>query len=198
MSFVKGINVDQNTLLNDEFITIGTLGPLGTSSEFAAKSFIEQHFKNAPNYKVSLHETFENCIELLVNKKLDYVIVPHAYEHINNFYMMANVKLIEIFRCDTPLYGLAVRKDFQFQESMLSNKQIVSHPAPISLIKHFLNKEVKFSLVNSTSIAAKLVKNRAYDLAITNDVARAECNLVFVQKFKEIPMSWSLFGREEN
>ncbi|WP_335871244.1 hypothetical protein [Bacillus sp. 2205SS5-2] len=75
---MEGINVDPNTFLNEEFITIGTLGPLGTSSEFAAKSFIEQHFKNSPICKVSLHETFENSIDLLVKKKLDYVIVPHA------------------------------------------------------------------------------------------------------------------------
>ncbi len=62
---------------------------------------------------------------------------------------MVNVKVIEIFRYDTPLYGLTVRSDFQFQESMLSNKKIFSHQAPNSLIKHFIIKEVKFSLVNS-------------------------------------------------
>jgi prephenate decarboxylase len=199
MNFLTNHKPLEQDLVLKQTLRIGTLGPIGTSSEHAAKSFAGQHFqKTGLDCVICLHDTFEYCIEQLEKKELDYVIVPHAYEHINKFYMMPNLNLMDIFRCDTPLYGLAVRKNFLYHESMLSDRTIVSHPAPISLVKYFLNKDVDFSLVNSTSIAAQLVENNTYDLAITNDVARAKSDLDFVLKFKSIPMSWSLFEREEN
>lgn len=192
------MNVVQDTNINTniKIIRLGTLGPSGTSSELAAKFYIENFIKQKRS-KIFLFDRFEDCLENLKNNLLDYVVVPHAYEGIKDFYMSPYIDLLGLFRYDTPMYGLAVRKDFNFHPSLLDTEVIVSHSAPEKLIKFFLDKDVKILKVNSTSTAAKLVKDGFYNIAITNDKARENNDLKFVYKFKKIPMSWSVFGRRE-
>ncbi|MGG3575276.1 bacilysin biosynthesis protein BacA [Bacillus gobiensis] len=181
-----------------KMITVNTLGPEGTSSEYAAKNFIS-HFTISQGIqsKITLYETFEKCIEHTLSNALQYTLVPHAYEGIKHFYMRPDLQLLKIFRCDTPMYGLAVRPDFQFHENMLNDMKIVSHPAPVNLIEYFIHKNAEFELVNSTSTAAKKVRDGEYDIALTNEVAREKYGLAFVRTFKSIPMSWSIFGKGE-
>lgn len=149
------------------------------------------------NSKLSLHDTFESCIEKTLQSPLEYTIVPHAYDGIKHFYMRPDLQLLQIFRCDTPMYGLAVRPGFKYTDDMLDKTVIVSHPSPINLIKYFTRKDVTFDLVNSTSAAAKRVKDGLSDIALTNELARQKYGLHFVKTFKSIPMSWSLFGKGE-
>ncbi|WP_374221013.1 bacilysin biosynthesis protein BacA [Bacillus cereus group sp. N21] len=188
----------KNVLLQPSLINIATLGPSGTSSEHAAKSFIN-NFSLSVHTKSRVHlmSTFEECISQVLESNITYAIVPHAYEGIKDFYMHPDLELIQLFRCDTPMYGLAVRPDFNFQAEALDNHIVVSHPAPISLLKYYIGKEAIFKKVNSTSIAAELVREKVYDFAITNEVAREQNQLKFVFQFKNIPMSWSVFGRRE-
>lgn len=177
-------------------LKIGTLGPTGTSSEFATKLFMNNYlFNQRVDSEILLFNTFEESMDNLTNGLLDYIIVPHAYGRINEFYMRPDIDLIQLFRCDTPMYGLAVRKGFTFHKELLDLETIVSHPAPVSLFKYFLGKNAKIQTVNSTSVAARLVNECVYNLAITNAVAKEKYNLDFVYKFKNIPMSWSVFGR---
>ncbi|WP_052586861.1 bacilysin biosynthesis protein BacA [Bacillus velezensis] len=181
-----------------KLITINTLGPEGTSSEYAAKNFITNFtLLQGVNSKLSLHDTFESCIEKTLQSPLEYTIVPHAYDGIKHFYMRPDLQLLQIFRCDTPMYGLAVRPGFEYTDDMLDKTVIVSHPSPINLIKYFTHKDVTFDLVNSTSAAAKRVKDGLSDIALTNELARQKYGLHFVKTFKSIPMSWSLFGKGE-
>ncbi|MEC0952047.1 MULTISPECIES: bacilysin biosynthesis protein BacA [Bacillus] len=181
-----------------KLITINTLGPEGTSSEYAAKNFITNFtLLQGVNSKLSLHDTFESCIEKTLQSPLEYTIVPHAYDGIKHFYMRPDLQLLQIFRCDTPMYGLAVRPGFKYTDDMLEQAVIVSHPSPINLIKYFTRKDVTFDLVNSTSAAAKRVKDGLSDIALTNELARQKYGLHFVKTFKSIPMSWSLFGKGE-
>ncbi|XAZ37924.1 bacilysin biosynthesis protein BacA [Bacillus velezensis] len=181
-----------------KLITINTLDPEGTSSEYAAKNFITNFtLLQGVNSKLSLHDTFESCIEKTLQSPLEYTIVPHAYDGIKHFYMRPDLQLLQIFRCDTPMYGLAVRPGFEYTDDMLEQAVIVSHPSPINLIKYFTRKDVTFDLVNSTSAAAKRVKDGLSDIALTNELARQKYGLHFVKTFKSIPMSWSLFGKGE-
>ncbi|XBW81439.1 bacilysin biosynthesis protein BacA [Bacillus velezensis] len=181
-----------------KLITINTLDPEGTSSEYAAKNFITNFtLLQGVNSKLSLHDTFESCIEKTLQSPLEYTIVPHAYDGIKHFYMRPDLQLLQIFRCDTPMYGLAVRPGFEYTDDMLDQTVIVSHPSPINLIKYFTRKDVTFDLVNSTSAAAKRVKDGLSDIALTNELARQKYGLHFVKTFKSIPMSWSLFGKGE-
>ncbi|XYY59704.1 bacilysin biosynthesis protein BacA [Bacillus velezensis] len=181
-----------------KLITINTLGPEGTSSEYATKNFITNFtLLQGVNSKLSLHDTFESCIEKTLQSPLEYTIVPHAYDGIKHFYMRPDLRLLQIFRCDTPMYGLAVRPGFEYTDDMLDQTVIVSHPSPINLIKYFTRKDVTFDLVNSTSATAKRVKDGLSDIALTNELARQKYGLHFVKTFKSIPMSWSLFGKGE-
>ncbi|WP_411343387.1 bacilysin biosynthesis protein BacA [Paenibacillus sp. WLX1005] len=176
------------------FARIGTLGPSGTSSEYAASLFSFHYLANQGiRSELLLYDTFEQCMEKLEAGLLDYVIVPHAYGGINDFYMRKNISLIQLFRCDTPLYGLAVRQDFEFHPSMLASEPVVSHPAPINLLKYFLGTSAHIETVTSTSVAARLVAEGVYNIALTNQIAMQQHGLNFACEFKAIPMSWSVF-----
>ncbi|AHL73221.1 bacilysin biosynthesis protein BacA [Bacillus altitudinis MN12] len=181
-----------------KMFTVNTLGPKGTSSEYAAKHFISQSTTTLGTHtKLSLYDTFETCIEHTLSQPLQFTLVPHAYEGIKHFYMRPDLQLLQIFRCDTPMYGLAVRPDFPFNEQMLHHLKIVSHPAPVNLIQYFIHQNAEFELVNSTSTAAQKVRDGEFDFALTNEVARATYGLIFIRTFKSIPMSWSIFGKGE-
>ncbi|PHG55672.1 type 2 periplasmic-binding domain-containing protein [Bacillus toyonensis] len=185
-----------NAAVQSSVFHVATLGPRGTSSEYAAKSFIHTCIPSVPidNY-VHLMATFEECMDQVLEGLIMYAIVPHAYEGIKNFYMHPDLELFQLFRCDTPMYGLAVRPGFYFEDELLESHTIVSHPAPISLLKYYTGKEAVFKEVSSTSMAAELVREKVYDLAITNEIAREQNQLKFMYTFKSIPMSWSVFGR---
>lgn len=178
-------------------IRIGTLGPSGTSSEYVAKHVIHTILKHK-KCELFLFDSFENSIGNLLLDQLDAVIVPHAYSNINHFYMDPRLYVGHIFRADTPLYGLAVRKDFIFHEEMLDYETVVSHPAPVTLVKHYMNRDVNFKLVESTSEAARHVRDKELNIAVTNEEAVQEYNLRFVREFKRIPMSWTIFVKDES
>lgn len=181
--------------IRDSRIHLGTLGPEGTSSEYVSKKFIKNSLNsNGLDCQVKLYETFEEARERLIDGSINYVICPHAYKKINDFYMNPRICLLEIFQCDTPMYGVAVRKDYLFQNRELEEQIIVSHSAPLELVTNYLGKRANFHIVNSTSKAAELVSKGDYNLAITNEEALKKYNLKFVYEFKKIPMSWSLFG----
>lgn len=173
---------------------LGTLGPVGTSSEQAARFAIEQLYAGQ-TCGLSLLDSFEACIEELLQAKLDAVVVPHAYPKINDFYMHPELEVAEIFRADTPLYGLAVRQDFDYDESMLDEETVVSHPAPVPLIRFYMNREVSVELVSSTSEAARQVRDFETNLCVTNQQAADVYGLKFVKQFKRIPMSWTIFQK---
>lgn len=184
------------SLSANQSLRIGTLGPSGTSSEYATKIFAQNYLSNQGiTSDVLLFNTFEESMDALQQDLLEYMIVPHAYSGINEFYMRQDINLLQLFRCDTPMYGLAVRKGFEFSTELLHSEVIVSHPAPINLIKYFLRTTATIKIVNSTSVAAQLVNEGVFNIALTNAVARDKYNLEFVCEFKHIPMSWSVFGK---
>lgn len=180
-----------------KLITINTLYPEGQAVSTQQNFITNFTLLQGVNSKLSLHDTFESCIEKTLQSPLEYTIVPHAYDGIKHFYMRPDLQLLQIFRCDTPMYGLAVLLGFEYTDDMLDKTVIVSHPSPINLIKYFTRKDVTFDLVNSTSAAAKRVKDGLSDIALTNELARQKYGLHFVKTFKSIPMSWSLFGKGE-
>ncbi|MDP5274283.1 bacilysin biosynthesis protein BacA [Chengkuizengella axinellae] len=136
MVTIKNITIQALTL-KTKVISVGTLGPEGTSSEYAAIAFSNNYLANQ-GYKsdIVLSDTFEESLTKLVDRTLDYVIVPHAYDGIKNFYMRPEIDLFQLFRCDTPMYGLAVRPDYHFHYDSLDNETVVTHPAPINLVKY--------------------------------------------------------------
>ena len=185
--------------IRNSHIRLGTLGPEGTSSEYVTKKFVKNHLdSNHTECEIKLYDTFEEAREKLIDGSINYIICPHAYKQINDFYMNPFISLIEIFQCDTPMYGVAVRKDYSFENKDLEEQVIVSHSAPLELVTNYLDKKPNFHIVNSTSKAAELISNGDFNLAITNEEAVRKFDLRFVCEFKKISMSWSLFGRNSN
>jgi prephenate decarboxylase len=175
--------------------TGGTLGPKGSSSE-EALSFASKHFFEQPLVKITLYDTFEVLKESLLNNEVQVAVVPHAYDKINHFYMDPCIRMIDIFKYPTPVYGLAKKKGV---EVSIEQAKIVTHPAPLPLLPRLLPQHncdaLNISLVSSTSAAALMVKTDLACLAITNGNAVKEYGLEFVSIYGPIAMSWTIFER---
>ncbi|CAD5966547.1 Prephenate decarboxylase [Planktothrix tepida] len=179
-------------------LTIGTLGPSGTSSENALNYLINQLQAQAINLSSQLFDNFILVKEALLQEQVDLALVPHAYDKVNEFYMEPNFNLGFIFIYPTPIYGLAKKKNTELD---LKNCSIVTHPAPIPLLPKLLPdtniKDIQMTLASSTSAAAMQVNQGLADLAITNENAVKEYDLEFISTFGEIPMSWSIFYKKQ-
>ncbi|MEU1277830.1 hypothetical protein [Streptomyces sp. NPDC005805] len=145
---------------------------------------------------ILLEDTYEKCMDALLAKEVDLALVAHAYHGINAFHMNPDLEPSVVFRGHTPEYGLAVRSDFAFDEELLSREPVVSHPAPIPLLRHHVDRPVTLVTVDSTSQAAGQVADGRYSIAITNEQAVRRHNLRFVRTFSRIPMTWTIFSRK--
>ncbi|QYO67517.1 hypothetical protein [Leptolyngbya sp. 7M] len=174
----------------------GTLGPRGSSSE-EALNFASKHFLQESIVKIELYDTFEALKEALLKYEVQVAVVPHAYEKINYFYMNPYIRMIDVFKFPTPVYGLAKKKGAEFS---LKQARIVTHPAPFPLLPRLLPKyncdELDVNFVSSTSAAALMVKTGLADLALTNENAVKEYGLEFVSIYGPIAMSWTIFERK--
>ncbi|MGW0712592.1 hypothetical protein ACWD4G_42820 [Streptomyces sp. NPDC002643] len=176
---------------------LGTLGPKGTSSEYIAQ--LMARFVGADGeFRIVLEETFEQCLDALIEERLDLALVPHAYARINAFYMNPLLEPSIVFRGSTPEYGLAARSDFAFREELLYTDTVVTHPAPIPLLEYYFDRPVKLVTTTSTSQAAGDVADGRYNIAITNEQAARQHNLKFVYRFSPIPMTWTVFSKRKD
>ncbi|MFD7165224.1 type 2 periplasmic-binding domain-containing protein [Streptomyces violascens] len=176
-------------------VRLGTLGPSGTSSEYIAQSMAHS-FGDSGKFRIVLESTYEQCLDSLTGGQVDLALVAHAYPNINAFYMNPLLEPAILFRGNTPEYGLATRTDFAFSEELLSSETVVSHPAPVPLLKYHFDQPVRLATATSTSQAARDVADGQYNIAITNEKARREHRLKFVYKFSHIPMTWTVFSRK--
>ncbi|MBH1929768.1 prephenate dehydratase domain-containing protein [Serratia rubidaea] len=174
-------------------LPVHTLGPEGTSSEFAAKYFYGWMNNN---YASSHHDIYLNASYEAARDNVDHerglLVVANAYHGINTFYMDTRLKLLATFLYDTPLYGLAVKKSPP--EKPL---YIASHPAPIPLIKELLPAGLKVARIvemASTSAAAQAVVDGEVDMALTTEIAARLHRLEFISRTRPIHMLWSVFA----
>jgi hypothetical protein len=181
-------------------ISIATLGPAGTSSEHAARTFLG-NVGNGDS-RCELFESYEEAARTVESGKNDLLLVANAYGNINQFYISHTLCLTTFFVHDTPPYGLARRRD----RSPLGAEAplvVATHPAPA----HFLPWLMKTSglegqttvrLVSSTSEAARLVAEGCVDACVTNDDARSRHQLEFLSRTWPIQMLWSVFKNENS
>lgn len=169
-----------------------TLGPSGTSSDYVAKEYFKK--SHLAEIDITLFNTFEDAAKEVLNEKADLLLVPHAYKNVNKFYMHPSLQLENIFIYETPMYGIATKIDNK--NSLYKN--LISHEAPIPMIKHFLINDVEIELANSTSIAAEMVANGSFEFCITNEMACQKHGLKFVKIFQPINMSWSIFIKRKD
>ncbi|MEJ2631541.1 MAG: hypothetical protein P8011_08680 [Acidihalobacter sp.] len=177
---------------------IGTLGPIGTSSEQAAlfysKTILPWYLKSS----IHLFPTFEEVLESLLSEKINECVVPHAFKNINIFYINKHTNLHAIFRFSTPEYGLAYSKGKR--PKFDDHVRIATHHAPRHLADdRTLVPWEKITIVDapSTSIAAKMLVDGDCDLAITNASALSNYgdDVEFLSSFGQIDMGWSVFTK---
>ncbi|MEM6160962.1 bacilysin biosynthesis protein BacA [Erwinia sp. P6884] len=172
---------------------INTLGPSGTSSEYASQFFhlwMRDNYSNS-HHEIFLNETYELARDNIKNEK-GILIVANAYQKINDFYMDTRLKLLATFLYDTPLYGLVANRELPDRPLY-----IASHPAPIPLIKELLPDGLHIKQViemPSTSAAAQAVVSRKVDVALTTEVAARIHKLSFISRTRPIHMLWSVFA----
>jgi len=181
-------------------LSIGTLGPKGTSSEYSAQHYINKFLPYDLPTEIKLYNHFNLVLHSLLMDQVGIAIVPHAYDKINEFYINPEFSLVQNYEYNTPEYGL-----YKLAGSKLSgsNCNIVSHPAPVNLIKYLLEHNLPeivdytVTFVDSTVIAANLVKTGSATLALTNKKAAEQNSLELVAMYGEIQMGWSVFTKRK-
>lgn len=182
-------------------IKFATLGPNGTSSEFVTKQLCEHIQCDLSN--IEFFDTYEKALDNVKNGNSNALLVANAYHGINNFYMDSDIELIATFIENTPQYGIASKYDYDI--SSINDKsiiKIISHHAPIRKLENynsgvFKDKKFEVTLCDSTSAAAKNVKDGVFDLCLTNAQAVDLYGLKFVSNLTNISMVWSIFGKPD-
>lgn len=173
---------------------VGTLGPAGTSSEYAARHLWTCGPENRPEGPVvRLYDTYEEAAEALAAGSVSHLVVANAYAGVNAFYMDPSFELVGAFVLDTPHYGLARARSHRVPRM----PAIATHPAPRTLVQELLPERYevgKVVLSDSTSAAALAVTRRAVDLALTTAPSAALYDLEFVSRTRTILMLWSVFA----
>ncbi|GAU65725.1 putative hypothetical protein [Streptomyces sp. NBRC 110611] len=174
--------------------TVGTLGPQGTSSELAAGLLARRLAPSGGEpAAVRLFDTYEEAGDTLRAGLVTHVVVANAYKAVHHFYMDPALALADVFVMDTPLYGIARRRD---AAPAPGTPVIASHPSPVPLIAELLPPEHTSHTVlaaDSTSAAARAAAAGAADFALTTAPAARLHGLEFVSRTRPIRMVWSVF-----
>lgn len=178
-------------------VIVGTLGPEATSSENTQQWFCEAYLGAASVSKKLLFQTFEDALSALLDDEIDLVIIPHAYEKANVFYMNSRIDHLFIFMRPTPSYGFGFVDKLPGRADKI---RLASHSAPLpmtNLLPSILgfSPELEVVVTDSTCKAAELAKDGNVDIALTNQRAAESHGLEFIG-CGELPMSWSVFGKK--
>ncbi|MEU4769923.1 hypothetical protein AB0H12_42565 [Actinosynnema sp. NPDC023794] len=177
-------------------VTIGTLGPAGTSSEQAAGLASRRLAAADDHPRLRLFDTYEEAAGALRSGEVSHFVVANAYKSVNEFYMDTRIALAEVFVMDTPEYGLAVPDDGR---EVPARPVIASHPSPVPLIMQLLPDRYtagEIKVMSSTSLAARAAVDGATDLALTTETAARLHGLRFISRTRPIRMLWSVFVAE--
>ncbi|MGW7362770.1 prephenate dehydratase domain-containing protein [Streptomyces sp. NPDC054841] len=175
--------------------TVGTLGPRGTSSEIAAHQFGRHTTRpDEQLVTVDLFDTYEKAGQALRKGAVTHMVVANAYKAIHHFYMDPALELSDVFVMDTPLYGIAGRRDAV--TALPDAPTIASHPSPEPIIAQLLRDRYAARTVlpyPSTSAAARAAQEGTADLALTTVPAAELYGLEFITPTRPIRMVWSVF-----
>jgi prephenate dehydratase len=192
----QDVCIDLGMTANHQLESISTLGPAGTSSEQAAIALWRWLPDNAGEPEIRLRDSYEEAADDLQAGRVSHLVVANAYAQINRMYMTKRLALVGAFVYDTPHYGLAA-PDVQLVPRQPS---VASHPAPILLLEELMPPGYVVQNIlqtSSTSAAAKAVRAKLTDLALTTSVAARAHDLTFLSRTRPIRMLWSVFARAD-
>lgn len=200
--FNRQFDFIQQAVAENDQIVITTLGPEGTSSEQAAKYLIDQ-FKQINSdciFRINLINNFIDIFYYLENTKEGYVLIPNAYENINDFYWNPNFANVLNFLFATPKYGLIKKVNNSCLEKR--KLKIASCPAVQGIYKYLMEellqkKKIEILKTNSTVETIKYIIEEKADIGITNESAFASHayanEIEFISKKYNATIVWSLF-----
>ncbi|MER7753304.1 hypothetical protein [Kitasatospora sp. NPDC097643] len=173
--------------------TLGTLGPLGTSSHLAANFLAERH-----GLRVELFASFDQVLAELVERRVEFALVPSAYKGLTSFHWHRDLRLSAYFSQATPEYGIAAPKEDGAPDgagpvevaAMWEVRRIYAEVAPPALS----GREVRWVDATSTQHAAELLADGHADLAVTNAPGVRAHNLHWVATRPGAEILWTLFG----
>ena len=178
-------------------VTIGTLGPKGTTSEMTSFSLIVAlRQSGVNNVNTKLYENFAMVTKALFNREVDVILIPNAYDRISDIYWDPRIKIDVYFQHVTPKYGLYARhSDITTKRDTILSVM----PACTSIIDHLqqTNSESKSQFVqitSSTEEAARLVAEGKADIAITNELCAKKYGLVSLASEYHVEMLWTVFS----
>lgn len=190
---------------SNDNITIGTLGPNGTSSEQALKYLISRitDYNKKIGCEKHLMNSFKNVYESLNKGLINYALIPTAYERVTDFFWNDNFTNNLNFIFPTPEYGMVCKNDYK----PISNRKtrVACCPAVENIIEYLSNGELQDDQIervktNSTTEAAICLINGEADLAITNRTSfelYSDKDIKFISKTYNANIVWALFKRKE-
>lgn len=186
-------------------LTIGTLGPDGTSSVQAVKYMIENlQVIEQCKFNIKLQKDFLEIFAQLENFQIDYALIPVAYEKVTNFFWHSDFSNILNFVFPTPFYGIVSKSTVDYRR--LKTIRIATCPAVERLYQFFLEElaldiQVEIVTTRSTTEAILFLLENKADLAITNqtsfEIYKGE-GIYFLSKKLNSNMVWSLFKNKNN
>jgi hypothetical protein len=192
-------------ILGDNVITIGTLGPNGTSSEQALIYLISTALSYDKRIKFEKHlmNSFTKVYDSLDKGLIKYALIPSAYERITDFFWNNNFTNNLNFIFPTPEYGLVCKNDYK----PVTNRKIkvACCPAVENIIEYLSGGELQNHLIervrtNSTTEAVICLINDEADLAITNRTSfdlYSDRDIKFLSKTYNTNIVWTLFKRKD-
>lgn len=199
--FLQQICNMDNALYNSEKICVGTLGPDGTSSEIAVQYLIRTFEKTNPKcrYLIKLYNTFDEVYEAMRNYKIDYALIPAAYEKISEFFWCPEFRPVLSFIYDTPKYGIVRKKNRSYKHKKCI--KLATCPAA-HMVFDYLMKDIKQECeihvitTNSTVESAALVMESKADFGVTNESSYkkyGDGEMEFITNTYSSRMIWTLF-----
>ncbi|MGW0564778.1 hypothetical protein ACWDZ4_30280 [Streptomyces sp. NPDC003016] len=176
--------------------TLGTLGPDGTSSQLAAGFLAEQH-----GLSVALFATFDEVLDQLVERNVEFALVPSAYQGLTRFHWHRDLRLKAFFPQATPEYGIAAPAGGLppagdgpvTVAAMWEVRRIYAEVAPPGLRE----REVRWVDAASTQHAAEIVAAGGAQLAVTNAPGVRAHGLGWMATRPGAEIVWTLFGHAE-
>jgi len=183
--------------------SIATLGPKGTSSEAAAEFLASLMGRNL---EIKLFDSFEQACSHTEQYNHSVLLVANAYRDVDYFYMNPCINLAGSFHYSPPYYYICCESVEKACHRLKLKKRITiaTHRAPSSRLHDMIESLKKsgweFDLsrteivyTESTSEAAKAVKNGISDFCLINEYAADLYQLDVISNPLIIEMVWTVF-----
>ncbi|MEU3730668.1 hypothetical protein AB0E81_14790 [Streptomyces sp. NPDC033538] len=191
--------IPHSPLLRPGDLSIGTLGPDGTTSMVALGRLAHRlaHL-GGPVVHAVPYDSFEELLAAVGTPSgPPYALVPGAAECATRFFWSPRLRLDATFSSPTPDYGIAARGP-RLREGVLRLATLRETRRLVELLDGLEGGHGDYDIAwvpaESTMHAARLAAEGQADAAITNEPGRVANRLVFQVSRPGVPMVWMVFG----